>query len=110
MESTTARQKIEALSPENVDELKHFIREEATDAEIAEYINYHWSAMEDDPRMVKKVFAMLKGRRRSGFSNGWSSKFSVSCSIYFPGKGSLTCSTGFPRMTELHFLKKCLSR
>jgi magnesium transporter len=55
-------QTIEALSPEDFDLVKPFIRE-ATPAEIAEYINYHWSAIENNPEFLKKIFTVLRGER-----------------------------------------------
>lgn len=63
MDSTDSKQKIEGLSPEDFDHLKHFIKEEATAAEVAEYINYHWETIEDNPDLIKKIFTILKGER-----------------------------------------------
>lgn len=63
MDNVDIKQRIEELSPENFDQLKHFIKEEATATEIAEYINYHWETIEDDPDLIKKIFTVLKGER-----------------------------------------------
>ncbi|MGK7390047.1 MAG: magnesium transporter [Candidatus Cyclobacteriaceae bacterium M2_1C_046] len=63
MDSVNLKQRIEDLPPENFEQLKYFIKEEATNSEIAEYINYHWEAIEDQPNLIKKIFATLKGER-----------------------------------------------
>ena len=55
--------KIENISPQNLEALKHFIKEEATDAEVAEYINFHWPEIEEDTGLLRKILTTLEGER-----------------------------------------------
>ena len=49
---------LESLSPENFDALKPFLKQ-ATPEEIAEYVNYHWEYIEDNPKFLKRLFTLI---------------------------------------------------